>query len=368
MKKRLAVLLLVFGVTLSGCQWLDGSYLSVTPHMEQMEADQADVISASSYMDLINALREQISLGSESATIHRTDYPAGAVESSMAGAIRYVMQTDPLGAYAVEEIHYEIGSSGTLPAVAVTVHYRVDANKIRYIRRVDTVEAAQAPVTDALERYDTSIVMLVEKYEEMDFIQLVQTYAAEHPQIVMETPQVTENLYGQGQSRVVALTFTYQNSRENLRKMHAQVEPVFNAAALYVSGDGSQRQKFSQLYAFLMERFDYKIETSLTPAYSLLRHGVGDSRAFASVYAAMCRSAGLDCQVVTGTRNGEPWTWNLVVDEGTHYHVDLLRSLEQGDFREYRSWEMEEYVWDYSAYPDWGGAVNPNPQAPEPTA
>ena len=44
-----------------------------------------------------------------------------------------------------------------------------------------------------------------------------------------------------------------------------------------------------------MERYDYRIETSITPAYSLLRHGVGDSRAFAVVYAAMCQQAGLEC-------------------------------------------------------------------------
>ena len=72
------------------------------------------------------------------------------------------------------------------------------------------------------------------------------------------------------------------------------MKPVFESAVLYVSGDGAEKQKFSQLYAFLMERFDYKVETSITPAYSLLRHGVGDSRAFATVYAAMCRLAGLE--------------------------------------------------------------------------
>jgi hypothetical protein len=61
---------------------------------------------------------------------------------------------------------------------------------------------------------------------------------------------------------------------------------------------------------------------------------VGDSRAFATVYAAMCRSAGLECMTVTGTRAGEPWTWNIILDNGGYYHVDLQRSNLSGQFRE----------------------------------
>ena len=101
-----------------------------------------------------------------------------------------------------------------------------------------------------------------------------------------------------------------------------------------------------------MERFDYKVETSITPAYSLLRHGVGDSRAFATVYAAMCRASGLECIVVTGTRSGEPWTWNIICQDGVYWHVDLLRCNEQGRFHKTEDSGMTGYVWDYSAYPE----------------
>ena len=203
------------------------------------------------------------------------------------------------------------------------------------------------------------MVLLVEDFYSRDFTQMVQDYATQFPELVMETPQVAVNLYGTGKSRVVELLFTYQNSRDVLRQMKSQVEPVFSAAALYVSGDGADSQKYAQLYAFLMERFDYTIETSITPAYSLLRHGVGDSRAFATVYAAMCRAAGLECDIITGTFSGEPRTWNLVLDNGYYYHVDLLRSSASGGFREYTDLEMRGYVWDYSAYPVCTGAPEP---------
>ncbi len=351
MKVRLMILFLTVGLLLSGCNWPDGSYLSVSPHREQEETPRMDAMEASDYSQLLIAMEELVASGSETGTIHLTQYPAKAVETGLVAAINYAKQIDPIGAYAVEDIQYELGTSAGRQAAAVTITYRVDPAKIQYIRSVADVEAADAVIAESLERFQTSVVMLVERYEDTDFAEFVQNYALTNPQIVMETPQITENTYGGGRSRVVELTFTYQNSREDLRKMHAQVEPVFSAATLYVSGSGLQRQKYAQLYGFLMERFDYTIETSITPAYSLLCHGVGDSRAFAMVYAAMCRAAGLECRIVTGTCSGEPRTWNMIQENGYDYHVDLLRCNELGGYRQFVDSEMTGYVWDYSAYP-----------------
>jgi hypothetical protein len=261
------------------------------------------------------------------------------------------MQNDPIGAYAVEDILYDFGSSGGVPAISVNIVYHRNRSELQRIRKAPDIQAAEGIIAEALRGYEPSIVILIDTYKQRDFIQFVQDYAEGNPQTVMENPQVSQNTYGTGRDRILELTFTYQTSRDSLRRMQSQVQPVFDAASLYVSGDGEDFQKFSQLYGFLMERFDYKLETSITPAYSLLRHGVGDSRAFATVYAAMCRSAGLECIVVTGTRSGEPWTWNIVLDDGCYYHVDLLHSNASGQFREMTDQQMYAYVWDYSAYP-----------------
>ena len=139
---------------------------------------------------------------------------------------------------------------------------------------------------------------------------------------------------------------------------------IFASALLYVNSDASDAQKFAQLYTFLMERFDYKQETSITPSYSLLSHGVGDCEAFATVYAAMCRQAELDCDVVSGTRDGESWHWNIVREGDVYYHVDLLRCSEESGFRCRTDAEMEGYVWDYSAYPN-SAVSQPQPTGTE---
>jgi len=177
----------------------------------------------------------------------------------------------------------------------------------------------------------------------------------ENPDIVMETPKVSTMVYpDRGDSRVVELKFNYQTNRDSLRDMQSAVEHFFDSAMGYVSGDETAYEIYNHLYILLMQRYDYQLETSITPTYSLLRHGVGDSKAFATVYSAMCRKVGLECIVVSGTRDGEPWFWNIIHDDGTYYHVDLYRCERETGYQQLEDFEMSGYVWDYSAYPACG--------------
>lgn len=351
MKIRIIVPLLVTALLLTGCSWMDGSYVYVEPHVEHQSGVQTGNVSASTYYELLQVLDQLVNAGTETCTIDVGDMDQQRVDGYVRAGCSYIRTSSPMGAYAIEEISYELGSNNGRPAAAVSIQYRRSRTEIQRIRQKSDMQALAEAVRTELGDHSSRVVFLVEQYSEMDFQQLVQDYACEEPRMLMEVPQISEGIYGTGSSRIVELNFTYQNSREALRQMQQQVRPVFEAASLYVSGEGSDHQKFSQLYGFLAERFDYKLETSITPAYSLLCHGVGDSRAFAEVYASMCRRVGLECLVVTGTRDGTPWTWNMVKDGDHYYHVDLLRQLGNSSFREYSDGEMAGYVWDYSAYP-----------------
>lgn len=351
MKPRILALLFSITLLLTGCGWLDGSYTSVVAHREHRTTSPNDAVSAANKKELRSALEDIIDMGTQTAAIKVGDYPADRLSEDVILAVRYAGLTYPIGAYAVEKIDYEIGTSGGEPTVAVNITYRRSAAEIQRIRKVGNMDTAASQVKAALYNCDASLVMAVEEYVSTDMTQVVEDYAAAYPQVVMEIPKVTELLYGSGNGRVVELSFTYQNSRDDLRTMQAQVKPVFDAAVLYVSGNADEHQKFSQLYSFLMERFDYKVETSMTPAYSLLHHGVGDSKAFSQVYAAMCRSEDLECMTITGTCNAEPRTWNMVKENGCYYHVDLLYCNSIGAYQPRTDDQMEGYVWDYSAYP-----------------
>ena len=366
MRKKILLTLLCVSLLLTGCGWSGKRYISVTPHREQKQNAQSEAASAANSLDLIHVLEDMIQDGTENGVIYIPEYPAEHLERGMEVAVGYAMTTYPLGAYAVEGITYEVGSTGGLPAMAVNITYRHSDVEIRQIRDITQMDEAEPLVAAALADYDDRLVMRVELYFDTDFQQMVRDYAETYPETVMEMPQVTVEIYGSGPGRVVELGFTYQTGRDSLRQMQSQVKPVFEAAELYVSGDGAERQKYSQLYGFLMERFDYTVETSITPAYSLLHHGVGDSRAFATVYAAMCRRAGMECLMVTGTRSGEPWVWNIIQVGGIYRHVDLLQCSVQGRFQEKTDAEMSGYVWDYSAYPECPVIRLPEPSDPTP--
>lgn len=366
MKRRIICLAAALCLTLSGCSWMDGNYYSVRSHEDHSQAGESSDVSAANYVELLAALQDLIAAGKEKGIIYVGEFNQDLVAGSVSAAVKRTLSATPLGAYAVESIDYELGSNGGKPAVAVEITYLHGRTEIRKIREVADMSAAAEEIRGALRNCDASLVLQVEAYEWADLEQVAEDYAMAYPELVMEVPQVTVGIYPEsGSVRILEIKFTYQNSRDVLRQMQTQVASMFEAAELYVSGDSSDYLKLSRLYGFITGLgYDFQLDTSITPAYSLLRHGVGDSKAFAVVFAAMCRQAGLECQVVTGTRGGEPRYWNIVLDGERYLHVDLLRCSELGGFREFTDGEMTGYVWDYSAYPECPEVYVPDPVAP----
>lgn len=364
--KRYAVIVLAVALclVLTGCDfWMDGSYHSVEPHQHEYESPSLTSAEVTTVEQLQEALVDLVEEGTQQSVIYMVGFEMSQLESVMDQAIKHTTQANAIGAYAVEQIRYEIGTNTGRTAIAVNISYIHSRAEILRIKQTQNMEQAGDVIAKALDDCEAGVVILVEEYHSTDFAQWIQDYVDENPEKCMELPQVTAAVYPKsGQRRIVELSFTYQTSRESLRNMQSYVEPVFRAAYLNVSGEESEGNKFSLMYAFLMERADYTVETSITPAYSLLRHGVGDSKAFATVYAAMCRHAGLDCRVVTGTREGEPWVWNMICVDGVYAHVDLLRSRDLGQLDRMSDNEMSGYVWDYSAYPT-AEEVTPPPPA-----
>ncbi len=354
MKRKIALLLAVcMCFILSGCDlWMDGSYYSIQPHEDDHGNEVLESATVSSYNELQNVLIDMVEKGLQNSVVYMPGFQNAQLTSYMKRVITYITNSHPIGAYAVDEIQYEIGTNSGKPALAVNISYIHNRSEILRIRKAADMAIAGGMIEDALDSCEAGIVIRVAAYEDIDFALLVQDYAEQHPDTCMETPQVTAVAYPQtGNDRVIELSFTYQTNRDALRNMQAYVEPVFEAAELNVKGEETQGAKFALMYAFLMERSDYQLETSITPAYSLLRYGVGDGKAFATVYAAMCRRAGLDCQVVTGTRGGTPWVWNIICEDGIYYHIDLLNSAGSGKLEKLTEEMMQNYVWDYSSYP-----------------
>ncbi len=352
--KRTLFLILSLSLLLTGCGGLlDSSYDFVETH--PMETDNPEeIVSVSTYSGLLDTLRGMVAEGTEQGIISVARYEQDYVEAHMENAVNHILNNDPIGAYAVSEITYELGTSAGQSAVSVNIEYLKDRTEIKKIQYPEDWDGAEAVMTNALNECEPGVVMYLDNYRDVDFSQWVANYATANPDKVMELPEVTANLYPEsGSTRVVELKFTYQNTRDALKVMQNAVSRQFRAISIWAGGEETQQEKFETIYSLLTVGLpaQFRVETSITPAYSLLQHGVGDSRAIAIVYAAMSTQAGLECSTVTGTKAGEPWYWNIVCCDGVYYHLDLLECHNSNSFAFRQDQEMTGYVWDYSAYP-----------------
>jgi len=333
----------------SGCGlWMNGSYRSEIPHREDSNAGTHLSTEVSSYSQLCDTLLQMISNGTQSEVIYFVNMDSNQMKFHMPRAIEEVTQKTPLGAYAVESINFESGKNTGKNAVEVSISYIHGRSEILRIRKAESADDVYKIIDSALNNCDVSATIYVNDYEAFDATQYVQDYVDLHPDICMEMPQVTATVYPEnGKDRIVEVLFSYNTSRETLRQMQQTVEPIFDSAELYVRGDGDLAEKYYQLYSFLIERYDYSFETSITPSYHLLRHGVGDSKAFATVYARMCVRAGLECAVISGAKAGESSFWNAIILDDQTLYVDLLACNASGHFQTKTKEQMTGYVWDY---------------------
>ncbi len=351
MKHRWLSILMLPCLLLSACSFLiKNEQVYITPHSDNLQNNADEIVSVDTYLQMRQVLVSRIESGTANLIISVSSFDDESADYYAKTAIDHALQDTPIGTYAVNHISYEVGKNQGKPVIAFHMDYRHGVGDIMRIKTVENMEEAVPHIETALTEYADSLVFQVKNYSKTDIAQRVADYGNLHPDQVMEQPQVRVSVYpNSGEHRVVEIFFTYQNSHTDLQKMQKIVADVFASAQIYVQ-QTNVKERFSRLYSFLMERDEYTIESSITPAYSLLHYGVGDSRALANVYAAMCRSVELDCKVISGTRDGKPWFWNIVGHNGKYYHVDLLRCNESGGFQMLTDKEMKDYVWDYSAY------------------
>ena len=346
--RRFCVLFLAAAMCLlTGCQsWQSGEYHSVKPHAGNFsETEPMELSQVKNYQQIREAITDMAD-DSAASCVMGVDQYEGNLQEDVAEAIAYATQRDPVGAYVFTRIGYRIDRIGNKNVLILEPSFRHSRSDIDAVVRYG--KAVDQRIAEALDNFAPSLTLWISGYVETDFAKIVETYCDDNPDKVMEYPAVQTTIYpDSGASRVVELKFSYTTSRDAMWNMQGAVETIFSSAEGYVSLASDEYTKASRLCSFLTELFDYTQETTATPTYSLLCQGVGDSRACANVFAAMCRRAGLWCRRVDGTREGAEWSWNVVQIDGVDTFVDLMDGTIQfcGDE------QMEGYDWDRAAVP-----------------
>ncbi len=353
--KRILLILLCISM-LTGCATLaPDSYVSVTPHeITDNPTTVTNAAEASNYHSLKVAILNQIRMGRTEGIIHAVNYE-GDVEEDLKQAAYEVSTMNPLGAYAVEYMTHSCNLLVTYYEIRISITYRRTAQEIAQLKTFSTTEQFQKALTDAVDSFDDCIAVQISDYdrEAEDIAAFVTEYCISNPATVMEIPKISVSVYPEsGKSRIVEVAFHYANNPQGLLAKQRAVETNITAAAEYIRYRQEDYDKVHLLYSYLTQRFHYRQSETTTPLYDALCSGVADPTGLAQAWKLICDKAGVECVLVTGMKNGQPYTWNILRTGDYYRHLDLAQCILSGSGLVMHSdGEMTAYSWNMDQYP-----------------
>lgn len=351
--KRIAALVLLLSV-LTGCTRLSaGEYLSIQPHEEAApQTEQTNAVVVEDYLGLRTAVKDFVRAGQTEGIIRVNSYE-GDVESDLTEVVYEVSKTDPFGAYAVEYMTHECVRIVSYYEIRIHTTFRRSLQELEAVEIIVSRKQLETRLERAMEQGEELLLLQMNDYQDQDLAAMIQTYCLEHPDVVVETPAVEVQMYPQsGRQRILEVRLSYSLPRETLLERRTAVRETVDGAAEYIRYREKPLDKAQLLYTYLITRFSYTEQETVTPVYSALCEGTADPLGLAQGWKLICDKAGVECYVVQGLRNGQPYTWNIFSLGGEYRHADLAQCvLERGGLILRTDKNMGEYHWDTSLYP-----------------
>ena len=375
---------LAASLLLTGCaSMLTREYGSVEPHSATLVSEgDANTLRAESYQDVVNGF--QLHNGSRiDATMRRSlvdtilnDFQAfldqlRADGRILGGSIRFdgeepdvralldeacleVVQEDPLGAYAVEYIKYNVAPIVGSYEADVHITYRRSREQVAAITDATGASAIRSELSEALAAFSPEVVLRISYFEEDEAYlrQLVREAYLSDPASALGMPEAEIAMYPEsGPRRIVEILLTYPKSRETLESQRNSLRREAERLAEECAGT-SVRERLACL-AGLAGAYD---PAGGSTAYDALLGSGADSQGLALSFALLCAQAELNCVVVDGQLNGTAHQWNVVETDGGWRHVDLTQ---EGDLRFWTDGELTGagYSWRSDLVPQCGEAA-----------
>lgn len=219
MKKYTLLPLLLALSLLTGCgSLLERSYTAVTPHTQFSDESKNDaILRAETYQGLVSALLYLVEQGEETGTVRLYQYGSvtGTAASDVDRACLEVTQEDPLGAYAVDYIKYDVTQTSSYYQVEVKLAYTVDPEELSQVISVTGSTAVEQELRELLPDQPEKVVFRISYFTQEDSAETLR-------QAVQEAYQAQERslppllgvevkLYpDSGQQRVAEILLTWQ--------------------------------------------------------------------------------------------------------------------------------------------------------------
>ena len=354
MKLRLAALALALAALLSGCSaMLERSYVSSTAHVEYTPlAEDASILRAESYRGLVDAILYFVNEHAAQGTVRLYNYASNA-EADVGAACQEVMEEDPLGAFAVEDIDYTCSRIVSYYEVTFSLRYSHTAEEVWAIRSVSGATAIQQQLRQAMEVFSSSLVLRASYFTgDTDSVRSMAAQAYfDTPQAAFGMPEIQVALYpDSGTQRIVEISLLWPQSQRNLILRSRELTALASQLLQESPPAGEDGYAPAELTALLRQTAAPVDSAGAADPYSALSGQSANLLAHALALELLFQLAGFDVTLVNGMAGGGSASW-LIVDAGEGYRHLLLTDQETTLYTDLELTAMG-YVWDTDLCPD----------------
>jgi hypothetical protein len=364
--KKLSVICFALIFLLSGCsRAFEGDYEVVTDHAEDggEYVEDSSVREVSSFSGLTNALKDFIDSAAEYGVIKAVDY-SGSLEDDFSRAYRDVTHDYPMGVYAVDYISHRIDPILSYYEIEVYITYKLTREEISGVVKVNSTNALYDHIDSALNDLTGRLTVLIANLSvnAAGIKNHVRQYYRENPDLVMVKPDVSAVFYPSPPEdyveKIIDIDFEYNNTAEILRDRKKKLTEAANGLYKQLGELDNDAKAALECLNLLSQKVTFARLGGT--AYDALVKGSANSEGYAMAYKLLCKHYGLECAVVEGKKNSEPYYWNIIRLGDDYYHVDPTVCDRYGlayGFLKKDSEMWGTYWWDIEQYEECSGGL-----------
>lgn len=312
MKRTISLLALLLGLALplTGCvSMLERSYAGSETHVDYPVIEDDSTLRVETYQGLVNAILYYINEHSQVGSIRLYNY-SGDVEEDLEQARAEAVEQDPLAAYAVRELTYDITRILTYYEVDVRITYAHSAKTITAIRPVSGQVGLRAELGQLIAERQSQTVLLLSYFSGDDALvrELFQLVRYSDPARYMdqELPALQVTFYPrEGSRRVVELSVNWGAAGAEPEE-YAQLLEAATGLLLMASPPVGENYTVEELAAIIQDNALYT-EDGSDLALAALSGEPASELGLTLAMEYLCQRTGIEVTPVLGDDGRGPW-------------------------------------------------------------
>lgn len=335
-------------------------YVSVSDHVDEyLEPEtMSRTAEVRNYAQMRNTVLSMVEAGAESFMFTTQDYTGSAKEDISRACLEVTRET-PIGAYAVEYMTHYCTQILTYYRIEVFVTYKHTPEEIAAVRRVSGErELLEAVVEDVVEYrpYAAYSFVGVDADENLIRDAVTKSYRTS-PVRLTDMPAISCSVYPNDGSvqKIIEIKYDYSAPLEILSLRRAAI--LSSAGAMLY--DCPSEATALDVFEAMSESCRY-VPDGGSSVHDAIVLGEAGPEGIAMAFKLLCDLTNVECLVVEGKRDGEPYFWNIVRIGDALYHSDVAECLASGPERAFMLRDADmwgRYLWDTAEYPPCEGEL-----------